>query len=173
METKRIRDKEKLRTYAHTYQNKHRDAINARCRKRYRDKHAEIRLKVKVYRQENRDRLNEQQRIYYQSHGRYRDPALRKAAWQATAKKLREDVFRAYGDKCACCGEANWEFLTIDHINGRKAVGHSRNITGERLWRLLRRQNFPRDEYRLLCINCNFSLGMRGYCPHQKVVGAS
>lgn len=30
----------------------------------------------------------------------------------------------------------------------------------------LRDNNFP-DEYRILCMNCNFSLGRFGYCPHK------
>ena len=27
---------------------------------------------------------------------------------------------------------------------------------------------FPKDKYRLLCHNCNQSMGWYGYCPHQK-----
>lgn len=33
------------------------------------------------------------------------------------------------------------------------------------LW--LKKNNYP-PGFRVLCMNCNFSLGMRGYCPHQK-----
>jgi hypothetical protein len=67
---------------------------------------------------------------------------------------------------CACCGEMNLEFLSIDHINGggnqhRREVGRG---TSFYLW--LIRQGFPTG-FRVLCHNCNQSIGYFGYCPHQ------
>jgi hypothetical protein len=71
--------------------------------------------------------------------------------------------------KCACCGETCVEFLALDHINGggtqhRKTVG-----SGSNMWRWLLTQGFP-EGYRVLCHNCNQSLGAWGYCPHQRKV---
>ncbi len=79
---------------------------------------------------------------------------------------LRQEMVAAYGGVCECCGENNWEFLTIDHINGdgrehRKKIGR----TDIYLW--LKKRGWPKDSYRLLCFNCNSSFGLLGYCPHQ------
>ena len=43
-----------------------------------------------------------------------------------------------------------------------------RNGTGFYAW--LMKRGWPKDGYRLLCMNCNFSLGRCGYCPHQREV---
>jgi len=79
---------------------------------------------------------------------------------------IKKEIFDHYGRICVCCGEDNWEFLTIDHINGggtkhRKTLGG-----GTAFFKWLRDNNFP-PEYRVLCINCNFSMGRFGYCPHE------
>ncbi len=86
------------------------------------------------------------------------------------SKKWREAVknriFNHYGRSCVCCGESHFEFLVIDHINGggnkhRKILGR----LGTAFYKWLENQNFP-VEYRVLCHNCNQSLGCYGYCPH-------
>ncbi len=76
------------------------------------------------------------------------------------------DALQHYGMKCACCGESRYEFLTIDHINGggRK---HNAEIGQGHLYRWLKKNNYP-EGFRVLCHNCNQSLGLYGYCPHQK-----
>lgn len=84
-------------------------------------------------------------------------------------KKLRDAAFIAYGGPhCACCGESHGEFLSIDHANGDGAE-HRRQIGTAThtllLW--LKRNNYP-SGFRVLCMNCNFSYGIRGYCPHEK-----
>ena len=70
--------------------------------------------------------------------------------------KLRFDIIRGYGGKCECCGESNPYFLTIHH---RYNDGHiERKQEGwQTTYRRLRRENFPRDKYQLLCFNCNCS----------------
>lgn len=84
-------------------------------------------------------------------------------------KELRLRVIKEYGGKCQCkgCNEDKWEFLSIDHINGggnkhRKIIGRSA------IYRWLVKNNFPKDKFQLLCMNCNWSRGMYGYCPHEK-----
>lgn len=66
--------------------------------------------------------------------------------------------------KCACCGESNLEFLCFDHINGggRK---HIATIPSRNLGKWLAANEYP-DGFRVLCHNCNMSLGFHGYCPH-------
>ena len=69
---------------------------------------------------------------------------------------------------CACCGENHLEFLCIDHIHGigryeRRERGH------QDIYKWLRARGFPAEGYRVLCHNCNMSLGFFGYCPHGNV----
>lgn len=86
-------------------------------------------------------------------------------------RQLREQVIAAYGGKCECCSEADPRFLCVDHKNNngashRKALKWSR--TGKAFYRWLRRHGFPRDEYSLLCFNCNCGKRLTGICPHQR-----
>jgi hypothetical protein len=77
-------------------------------------------------------------------------------------------VIEAYGGKCTCCGETTPQFLTIDHINNDGAADRKQNgkKSGTKLYRWLIQNGFPRDNYQLLCYNCNCSKGFFGYCPH-------
>jgi len=79
-------------------------------------------------------------------------------------------IIKEYGGKCACCGEDTIEFLTIDHINnnGAKERKNTKQGTGGKLYRWLIKNNFPKDNYQLLCYNCNCAKGFFGYCPHNK-----
>ena len=87
---------------------------------------------------------------------------------QQVAWETKLEVIAGYGGACVCCGEANPEFLVIDHINGGGRA-HRESLGGKSadLYRYLRKNNWPRDEFRLLCQNCNMSFGMYGRCPHE------
>ncbi len=85
---------------------------------------------------------------------------------------LKMDCLRIYGGnppKCACCGEKEPKFLSLDHKKGggnkhRKKVGASTQFY---CW--LRKNNFPKKlGLRVLCYNCNMSSGFFGKCPHNK-----
>jgi len=83
--------------------------------------------------------------------------------------KKRAKALKEYGGKCACCGEWRKEFLTFDHVNGdgaehRRQLGNS---SSHRILNWIRDNHYPKS-IRILCFNCNFSLGCRGYCPHRK-----
>ena len=85
-------------------------------------------------------------------------------------RRLRQEVITGYGGKCACCGESRNEFLALDHINGggskeRRTIASN---TPSGIYRIAKRLGFPTDRYRLLCHNCNSSIGWYGYCPHQR-----
>lgn len=68
-------------------------------------------------------------------------------------------------NRCECCKESHLEFLAIDHKNG--GGNKHRKTIKEYLPLILKRQKFPKG-YRVLCHNCNGSLGYYGYCPHKK-----
>ena len=82
---------------------------------------------------------------------------------------LRVETIRAYGGRCACCQEDMFEFLAMDHINGR---GGNRRDRGDKLLRRLKREGYPCG-YRVLCHNCNLSFGFYGYCPHNSGIPPS
>jgi hypothetical protein len=80
----------------------------------------------------------------------------------------------AYGGQCRCCGETELSFLSIDHINGggrshRKSLGLT---AGQSFYFWLKENGFPKDEFQVLCMNCQWGKRMHGICPHQvKEVG--
>lgn len=93
----------------------------------------------------------------------------KKLAGQQYRPHLRAQVLAAYGNKCACCGESEPKFLSVDHIynDGSK---HRRELgipAGWRFYAWLARNNFPTDRFQLLCFNCNFAKGLYGECPHK------
>jgi hypothetical protein len=82
--------------------------------------------------------------------------------------RVRHEALMAYGGyACACCGITTPEFLSLDHIGGRRASGHPRGLTGTKLYALLRREGWP-PGFRVLCHNCNQAIGTYGTCPHKK-----
>jgi hypothetical protein len=109
----------------------------------------------------------------------------RKASYKANAvsrreaarlgrKKLKDEIFRHYGESCSCCGVEHREFLTIDHINGhgrehRKSVlGEGRESDGSGFFRWLKKAGFPQG-FQTLCWNCNIGRYRNaGICPHKK-----
>lgn len=88
--------------------------------------------------------------------------------------KLRKQIFSFYGDKCSCCGESNYKFLTIDHINNnggahKRSIGNGRKAPTIMFYRWIVKNNFP-DDLRLLCWNCNCGRSVNsGVCPHKEI----
>jgi hypothetical protein len=80
----------------------------------------------------------------------------------------KAEAMLAYGDGCcACCGETNLDFLTLDHVNGDGAQKRADGaLTGATSYSWLKRRAFPdRDQFQVLCFNCNCAKGVRGGCP--------
>lgn len=100
-----------------------------------------------------------------------------KAKTSATGRtyrnRLRDLVFVAYGGYvCACCGESEKKFLSLDHMNNdgakfRKEVIGRRNGGGVHTYRWPVSHNFPLG-YQVLCGNCQYGKMMnKGVCPHK------
>lgn len=109
-------------------------------------------------------------------HFAHRDRRL--ADQRARRRALRDEVVAAYGGACACCGESEPEFLSIDHVDEsgaehRRALGGKQgearrfSAGGEKTYRWLKDRGFPRGGFQLLCMNCNFAKGKLGECPHK------
>ena len=139
-------------------------------------------LKQKKYRDDNAETNREYQRIYRLSHAEQLRElvARRKHLWKSSAKeyqreyarqyaaKFRQQVLNVYGHKCACCGESRQEFLQVDHANNDGKQHRELTGGGHTFYKWVVRKGCPRDGFRLLCCNCNFSRGRYGYCPHEK-----
>lgn len=88
-------------------------------------------------------------------------PEKMRAAHTAPKRKFIAE----FGGACQCCGVTYYEFLTLEHLNGRGE--HERGITGHVMYRKARAEGYPKDKYGLLCFNCNSAKGLFGICPHE------
>lgn len=87
-------------------------------------------------------------------------------------ESLKAVVYTHYGNKCACCGEDNLLFLSIDHVNNdgylirsRKEGVRNLKISGQ-WYKHIIDSDFPTD-LQLLCFNCNCGKQRNGgVCPH-------
>ena len=79
-------------------------------------------------------------------------------------RNLKLEVLTAYGLFCRCCNEAQYEFLTIDHINPELKL--SLLDVGGTLYRRLKKANYP-PGFQTLCWNCNTAKHYYGVCPHE------
>lgn len=93
--------------------------------------------------------------------------ALRRQRHNLWMANLKAEFISAYGGVCICCGESSPEFLTVEHRLGngrqhRKKIGNN----GHSMWIYLKRHGWPKDEYTLLCWNCNMATRYGHPCPH-------
>jgi hypothetical protein len=91
-------------------------------------------------------------------------------------RRLRhlEACLAAYGGKiCACCGETEPMFLTLDHIenNGsrhRRSLFGNKNCGSSAFYFALVKAGFP-PGLQVLCWNCNLGRNRNGgICPHKE-----
>jgi hypothetical protein len=88
--------------------------------------------------------------------------------------QFKEAVFAFYGGYvCACCGDTDRDFMTLDHIANdgaafrREHFGQQGRGGGALTYAWLVQHGFP-SGYQVLCANCQFGKRMNhGVCPHQ------
>lgn len=102
-------------------------------------------------------------RRYYEERGyEYRARVTRSYAVR------RDEVLKAYGGRCTCCGESEPKFLTIEHTNGDGAKLRTVHGKGRQFFRWLKDRGFPK-EFAILCFNCNVGSHLNGgTCPHKE-----
>ena len=80
--------------------------------------------------------------------------------------KLKIELF---GNKCMCCGEDNILKLTIDHVNNDGSLKRCADGAGLRILRKIKSNKIDKNEYQLLCWNCNYSKHVgEGICKHKR-----
>ncbi len=152
-------------------------------KKYYEDNKKKILNLRKKYREINKEKINIWQRQYYENHKEelnfqhkeyYKNHMEEMKFYQKQHHNaLRLEILHYYSKdsmQCACCGEDILYFLAIDHINGGGNKHYKELIEkGTTLDQYLINNNFP-PGYRILCHNCNSSLGAYGYCPHNNII---
>jgi hypothetical protein len=136
--------------------------------RQYRLDHKEHLLTLtKAWQKKNQARINERRRFRRANDRIYREKVNAKSRLKVREYliQLRDEVFSHYSNgqiKCACCGESERAFLTIDHIRPT----NNKHDHGTNLYRRLKKENFPLG-YQVLCYNCNIAKGQYGHCPHK------
>jgi len=88
---------------------------------------------------------------------------------------IRQAVLDRYGNACACCGESNPGFLTIDHKNNdgwKERKPNGKNFTSSEMICRKLVHGPKRDDIQILCYNCNCAKQRLGSCPHHPSVPA-
>lgn len=96
-----------------------------------------------------RNRKTELMRQYRQA-----DPEKHRKQSREAKARLKERLFEMYGHVCVVCGFADKRALTLDHIN--QNGNEERKLLGERGVYIRALQEYRPDEYRTLCMNCQF-----------------
>jgi hypothetical protein len=121
-------------------------------------------------------RYRDQQAVRYHNRMAAKSPEDRAAyllrhlkAKQVRYYQMKDEAYAAYGGYvCACCGETEKSFLSIDHVNNdgnemRKIHGSS----ADKLYRGLKQNSYP-SGFQVLCMNCQWGkVKNNGVCPHE------
>jgi hypothetical protein len=173
---------EKCREYQKKWRNEHPD-----YQKKYREKHRTTKYRYPEYYKEYFQRLDvkEKSREYQKNYRRSEKGKIKTKEYQRrynqsekgkiklkeyqrkSNKKMMREFFEMYGNKCACCGETDYIFLTMDHVQNdgnKRRHGYGANNLTE--YRIAIKEYRP-DVYQILCYNCNHAKHLNGgACPH-------
>jgi hypothetical protein len=100
------------------------------------------------------------------SHDRDREAFLKADRTYKRIKRIK--LLTLYGSKCECCKVGDFEFLCIDHVNNDGAQ-ERRLLRGYQIYSKLLKAGVRLPGYRILCHNCNFAIGVYGFCPHNNL----
>jgi hypothetical protein len=146
-------NKERLGEYHRDYYATHKEEI-ADAQKRWRDSDSG---QASVQRRYERIRADPEYRENWRQ--------IQKRATRKINLTRKRTVIDAYGGRCACCGETELTFLTMDHVNGDG--GEHRRQLGSRTvphnWYIA--NGFP-PGFQVLCANCHLGKTILGSCPH-------
>jgi predicted restriction endonuclease len=148
------------------YYDNNKDQINQRRRQRYAEDESyrnKILEECSDWQKRNRSKINLGRRVRYKDDLQYR---LTMRLYHNSRNTLvRQEVLRVYGGRCVCCGEREDAFLSMDHVNDNGAS--HRKAIGNNIYSWLLNRGCPREEYQILCMNCQWGKRKHGICPHQ------
>ena len=115
-------------------------------------------------------REHREKKIAQISANQKRQRPMRREYEKAHYARVRVEVFEYYGLSCACCGETEIAFLTIDHVNGGGNTHRRQIFKGGHgpFYPWLKARGFP-EGYQTLCQNCNTAKHKLGECPHKRL----
>ena len=158
------RDKEKIKIRYKLYAETNSDKISKQKKLYWKKNSVALLAKHKLWYYDNRDKILERKKCYYVDNV---------TGIKERRNRNRMVVLQHYSrgvPQCNCCGELIYQFLQVDHIDGRKIHGHKREFTGGGLYNWLISRNFP-PGFQILCANCNWGKRMNdGICPHQVII---
>jgi hypothetical protein len=155
-----------------------------KCMKQwYKDKKPQIQKRKAKHFQQHKEEYNKRKRDWYNiKKNKLRINKKRREIYPMKKEKInsynrnwyleyKQKVFDHYGWTCACCGETEKAFLSIDHINGggcqhRKQIKKDGHKSGVSIYVWLIKNNFPTG-FQTLCMNCQFGKRYGHICPHQ------
>lgn len=150
--------------YHRKYYQTHKEAIK-KSSKKWAQKNPD---KLKEYAQKQRasgyyqtEKYKQYRKEYFATHPKNPESSRRDVSKHHLT--ARRKFLEMYGNKCNCCGESNYEFLTIEHRLGQR--GQPRKDTSREAYKKAI-ENYNPEVYEILCMNCNHAKGRYGYCPH-------
>lgn len=147
------------------WQKAHVDSLSSDDRQSFLAKRREREIPVqREWRQSHREETNAEVRSYY-----WKDPDKVRARQKRYRQAEKREVVSRYGGLCACCGENELVFLTIDHIYGDGKEHRSTDRSATLLYRWLKKNGYP-DGFQVLCWNCNTAKRRLSACPHESLL---
>lgn len=153
---------------------------NGRRYRRWECRHC-VYLRQAAWRERNAERIRDAGRRSVQRM-RERKMQADPQGFRATEAKLAKDyrtqlkakIYAGYGGgECACCGEMEISFLSIDHTNNDGYTRRKAKIYGSGamvygwLWKQFKTTGKWPDGYQILCMNCQHGKARNGgVCPH-------
>ncbi len=147
------------------------------------------RAKSYTARKAQRERLDARKR-YWAERGMCRNHSTRpayngtKSCFRCLEKRRdanirkKKQVFEKYGGSiCNCCGETEFDFLQLDHVENNGA-SHKRKLSSNgtksdgstKLYSWVIENGYP-EGFQVLCANCNWGKRISGICPHKQKDG--
>ena len=76
--------------------------------------------------------------------------------------KCKTMLYNQLGNKCVCCGERDWMFLTVDHVNNDGGKLRKERPALTKIWALYKAYRENPGSLQLLCMNCNHAKHRNG-----------
>lgn len=190
MKAWRAKNKDHLKEYMDAWHNENKEHETQYRKEYYQENKTEMSIKRREYNQRNHEsvlqkwrdynKANSHKRTQWKRQNKDRINMERRRMYQSTrakknkiyTQKIKNEVLSHYSSNdipiCACCGEKELLFLTLDHINGNGSQERKKVGGGWSLYLFLRKNNYP-NGYQVLCWNCNSGRALNGgICPHKK-----